>query len=136
MLRFGFLPSDFNPMVLMLGEAEDLRALASVLRGFARTQEEVRLEALAFCAAANETRLALVPAADAQAGLHRLAGPGWPFAWPLDPERASRCADAIDALAQRDRAAGSELLEEEGDVALKISRGEYTDDFLRPQPSS
>jgi hypothetical protein len=30
MLRIGFLPSDFNPMVLMLGEAGDLRLLASV----------------------------------------------------------------------------------------------------------
>jgi hypothetical protein len=37
MLRVGFLPSDFNPMMLMLGEAEDLRLLAGVLRRFART---------------------------------------------------------------------------------------------------
>ena len=36
MLRIGFLPSDFNPMVLMLGEADDLRLLAGVLRRFAR----------------------------------------------------------------------------------------------------
>ena len=32
MLRIGFLPSDFNPMMLMLGEAEDFRALAGALR--------------------------------------------------------------------------------------------------------
>ena len=32
MLRIGFLPSDFNPMLLMLGEQEDLRALGGVLR--------------------------------------------------------------------------------------------------------
>ena len=38
MMRIGFLPSDFNPMVLMLGEAEDLRLLAAVLRRFAREQ--------------------------------------------------------------------------------------------------
>ena len=31
MLRLGFLPSDFNPMLLMLGEVEDLRALGGVL---------------------------------------------------------------------------------------------------------
>ncbi len=36
MLRVGFLPSDFNPMVLVLGEAEDLRLFAGVLRRFAR----------------------------------------------------------------------------------------------------
>ena len=48
MLRIGFLPSDFNPMVLMLGEAEDLRLLAGVLRQFAREQSDVRLDRLGF----------------------------------------------------------------------------------------
>ena len=43
MLRIGFLPSDFNPMLLMLGEAEDFRALAGVLRRFARDGGSVRL---------------------------------------------------------------------------------------------
>ena len=51
MLRVGFLPSDFNPMVLMLGEAEDLRLLAGVLRRFARERTDVRLNELGFCAA-------------------------------------------------------------------------------------
>ena len=51
MLRIGFLPSDFNPMVLMLGEAEDLRLLAGVLRQFAREQSDVRLDGLGFCTA-------------------------------------------------------------------------------------
>ena len=51
MLRIGFLPSDFNPMVLMLGEAEDLRLLAGVLRQFAREQSDVRLDRLGFCTA-------------------------------------------------------------------------------------
>ena len=43
MMRIGFLPSDFNPMVLMLGEAEDFWALAGVLRGFARAPSELRV---------------------------------------------------------------------------------------------
>src|SRR6476619_6189713 len=51
MLRVGFLPSDFNPMMLMLGEAEDLRRLAAVLRRFARELTDVRLNALGCCAA-------------------------------------------------------------------------------------
>jgi hypothetical protein len=50
-LRIGFLPSDFNPMVLLLGEAEDFRALGGVLRQFAREPTAVRLDRLAFCAA-------------------------------------------------------------------------------------
>ena len=48
MLRVGFLPSDFNPMLLILGEAEDLRLLAGVLRRFARELSDVRLDQLGF----------------------------------------------------------------------------------------
>ncbi|MGA9866675.1 MAG: hypothetical protein WBQ75_09565 [Acetobacteraceae bacterium] len=129
MLRFGFLPSDFNPMVLMLGEAEDLRALAGVLRGFARTPTEISLETLGFCAAVNETRIVLDTGPTA--GLRRLPEPGHVFAWTLDPACARHHADLIDALTQADRPAGSEVLED-GSIALKVSRGEYTDDFLRP----
>ena len=51
MLRVAFLPSDFNPMVLMLGEAEDLRALSFALRRFAREGGELLLDAQTFCAA-------------------------------------------------------------------------------------
>lgn len=51
MLRIGFLPSDFNPMLLILGEQEDLRALGGVLRQFARDGKTVRLHELTFCAA-------------------------------------------------------------------------------------
>ena len=50
MLRVGFLPSDFNPMMLMLGEADDLRLLAGVLRRFSRERADVRLDELGFCA--------------------------------------------------------------------------------------
>ena len=32
MMRIGFLPSDFNPMLLMLGKAEDFRALGGATR--------------------------------------------------------------------------------------------------------
>ena len=53
MLRIGFLPSDFNPMVLMLGEVEDLRLLAGVLRRFAREPADVRLDELGFCTAVH-----------------------------------------------------------------------------------
>ena len=43
MMRIGFLPSDFNPMILMLAEAEDCRALGGVLRQFARERNDIRI---------------------------------------------------------------------------------------------
>jgi hypothetical protein len=130
MMRIGFLPSDFNPMVLMLGEAEDFRALGGVLRGFARQPRDTRLDTLGFCAA-TQTRL-LLTASDGPAGIHAEAGGG--FVWRIDPQRATRFATQIDALAELDRLAGSEMLEcsTEEEIPVKLSRGEYTDDFLLP----
>ncbi len=131
MLRFGFLPSDFNPMVLMLGEAEDFRALSAVLRGFARAPAELALHDLGFCQAARETRITLLPTSNASSGLHVLPGVGHAFAWRLDSAQAVVCAERVETLARADRPAGSEAFEA-GDVPLKLSRGEYTEDYLAP----
>ena len=132
MLRLGFLPSDFNPMLLMLGEAEDLRALAGVLRRFAREGGGVALDEMAFCAAWR-TQVTLSAGTDPgkPPGLHPLDDTGC-FVWRLDAIRASAFAELVEALAAPGQVAGSEMLEcgiaEE--IPVKVSRGEYTDDFL------
>jgi hypothetical protein len=130
MLRIGFLPSDFNPMLLMLGEQEDLRALGGVLRRFARDGGAVRLDELAFCAA-HGTRVTLTGGAGPP-GLHVLPDASDAFVWRLDAERAAAFAESVDDLAAASRRAGSEFLEctQEEEIPVKISRGEYTDDFL------
>lgn len=129
MLRVGFLPSDFNPMVLMLGEAEDLRLLAGVLRRFAREQTDVRLSELGFCAAPRTT--VTLTASQGAPGIQP-AGDNH-FAWRLDANQAATFADQIDQLAIPSRTAGSEILEctTEEEIPVKISRGEYTEDFLQ-----
>jgi hypothetical protein len=129
MLRIGFLPSDFNPMVLMLGGAEDLRLLAGVLRRFAREPADVRLDQLGF---SDTLRTAItITALPGVPGIQPVADGG--FLWRLDATQAAAFADQIDQLAIPSRTAGSEILEcttEEG-IPVKVSRGEYTDDFLR-----
>ena len=122
MLRIGFLPSDFNPMVLMLGESEDLHRLAATLRRFAREPAEASLDA---------SRIRLT-ASDGPLGIHATGEDGT-FLWRLDAAHAVTFADQIDALAQPARLAGSEILEctTEEEIPVKVSRGEYTDDFLR-----
>ena len=134
MLRIGFLPSDFNPMLLMLGEPEDLRALGGVLRQFARDGGTVQLDELAFCTA-RSTRVLLSNSAG-QPGLHALPDAANAFEWRLDAQRAATFADAMDDLATASRKAGSELLEctQQEEIQVKVSRGEYTDDFLRGDP--
>jgi hypothetical protein len=131
MLRIGFLPSDFNPMLLLLAEADDLRALGGALRRFARDGVPLRLDSLS-CCAAGRTRVEL--RADAGApGLHALAGAADSFVWRLDAATARTCAAQLDDLAAPSRVAGSEMLDDAGAGAIpvKVSRGEYTDDFLR-----
>src|SRR5690348_11168554 len=102
MLRVGFLPSDFNPMVLMLGEAEDLRLLASVLRRFAREQTDVRLDQLVFCAAPRT--VVTVTVSPGAPGIQAVTDNN--FVWRLDPDRAAAFADQIDQLTAPSRTAG------------------------------
>ncbi len=130
MLRIGFLPSVFNPMLLMLGEQEDLRALGGMLRQFARDGGAVRLEELPFCAASG-TRVTLAGGAGAP-GLHALPDEPGAFVWRLDAQLAAAFALSVDDLAAASRKAGSELLEctQQEEIPVKVSRGEYTDDFL------
>ncbi len=128
MMRIGFLPSDFNPMILMLGEAEDCRALGGVLRRFARDGADVVFGDLGFCQAAGvDVRLT---ASAGPAGVEHREGRS--FIWRVPPEIAAGFAERLDDLAEPGRVAGSENLDcgtEEG-IAVKVSRGEYTDDFL------
>jgi hypothetical protein len=129
MLRIGFLPSDFNPMVLMLGEAEDLRLLAAVLRRFAHEQTDVPLDQLGFCTGLRTA--VTVTASPGAPGIQPVADSR--FVWRIDAQLATEFADQIDQLAVPSRAAGSEILEctTEEEIPVKISRGEYTEDFLR-----
>lgn len=127
MLRIGYLPSDFNPMVLVLGEAEDLRLLAGVLRHFARDRADVALHQLGFCAAASAITLtssAGAPGVQPSGDNH--------FQWRVTAEQAADFAARINALATESRSAGSEYLEctTGEELPVKVSRGEYTDDFL------
>ena len=122
MLRVGFLPSDFNPMVLMLGEPEDLHRLAATLRQFARAPVETPLERSCVRLTGSSGPL----------GVHPAGEPGR-FVWRLDAHLAATFADQIDQLAVPSRRAGSEILActTGEEIPVKVSRGEYTDDFLR-----
>jgi len=132
-MRIGFLPSDFNPMLLMLGEAEDCRALGGVFRRFARDGADVVFADLGFCQAAGvEVRLT---ASTGPPGVQRSGEHG--FFLRVSSATASGFAEQLDDLADPNRVAGSEILNcgTEDGIAVKVSRGEYTDDFLAGHPS-
>ena len=128
MLRFEFMPSDFHPLYLFLGEGPDLAALAKLLRRFAE-QPQTFAVAERIPGATSRNELVLAPADDGEFGMRDLGGR---FAWKLTDWQAERIAERIELLTPKDSKSGSEILEigSEGEIPVKVSRGEFTDDFL------
>ncbi|WP_428487308.1 hypothetical protein [Rhodopila sp.] len=128
MMRIGFLPSDFNPMILMLAEAEDIRALGGVLRRFAREGRDLAFRDLGFCRTAGIDLL--LTGSAGSAGVQRRDKSA--FVWRVPADLAAGFADRLDDLAEPGRIAGSEALDcgTVDGITVKVSRGEYTDDFL------
>ncbi|MES2196128.1 MAG: hypothetical protein V4517_17050 [Pseudomonadota bacterium] len=130
MLRFDHLPSDFNPMFLFLGERQDLAALADLLRSFAREPRQLDLgEQL--CGARSRTTLLLVPAEEKD-GEFGVKQDREGFRWALNSWQAEKIAERIDRLTPAHQKSGSDIIElgVEGEIPVKISLGEFTDDFL------
>jgi len=127
MLRFEYMPSDFHPLFLFLGEAADLAALAKLLRRFAENPQAV-VVAERIPGAVSRNELVLTPADD-EFGMRDLGGR---FAWKLTDWQAKRIAERIELLTPTDNKSGSEIVEigSEGEISVKVSRGEFTDDFL------
>lgn len=127
MLRFEYMPSDFHPLFLFLGEAADLAALARLLRRFAEKPQAIAV-AERIPGAVSRNELVLTPA-DEEFGMRDLGGR---FAWKLTDWQAERIAERIELLTPEDNKSGSELVEigSEGEIPVKVSRGEFTDDFL------
>jgi hypothetical protein len=129
MLRFEYMPSDFHPVFLFLGEGPDLAALAKLLRRFAESPQTFAI-AERIPDAISRDELVLMPAEDnGEFGLRNLGGR---FAWKLTDWQAARIAERIELLTPVDNKSGSEILEigSDGEIPVKVSRGEFTDDFL------
>ncbi|MCP3414914.1 hypothetical protein NLM16_12445 [Bradyrhizobium brasilense] len=127
MLRFEYMPSDFHPLFLFLGEAADLAALAMLLRRFAEDPQSIAV-AERIPSAVSRDALVLAPADD-EFGMRDLGGR---FAWKLTDWQAERIAERIELLTPEDSKSGSEIVEigSDGEIPVKLSRGEFTDDFL------
>src|SRR6267378_5172107 len=131
MLRFDYMQSDFHPLFLFLGESEDLTALAALLRTFAERPRPLNVgEQLKGCR--SNVRLTVVPeeGATGNYGL-RPDGPG-SFRWGLNAWQALAIAGRIELLTPAHNKSGSEIIElgTDDEIPVKISLGEFTDDFL------
>jgi hypothetical protein len=130
MLRFDYLPSDFNPMFLFLGERQDLTALAGLLRSFATSPRRLDVREQ-ISSAKSRTTVQLVPAEDA-AGDFGMKQNHEVFRWHLNAWQAEKIAERIELLTPAHQKSGSDIIElgVEGEIPVKISLGEFTDDFL------
>ena len=130
MLRFDHLPSDFNPMFLFLGEKQDLAALADLLRSFASSPRQIDVRKH-LSGARSRTTLRLVPAED-DAGNFGMKQDHEGFRWTLNSWQAEKIAERIELLTPAHQKSGSDIIElgVEGEIPVKISLGEFTDDFL------
>lgn len=135
MLRFDHMPSDFNEIFLFLGNREELMKLARLLRDFSDDPREIDIRA-ALPDAGGSSQLSLMPAegTDAPYGL-RMTGDKNHFNWVLNGWIAGQIALRVDALTAEDLKSGNDILELglEGEIPVKISRGEFTDNFLTPK---
>jgi hypothetical protein len=127
MLRFEFMPSDFQPIFLFIGEGPDLAALAKLLRRFAESGQEMPVGET-IPGAKWSAPLTLAPP-DGEFGMRDLGGK---FCWKLNEWQAASIADRIDLLTPANHKSGSDILEvgSDGEIPVKVSRGEFTDDFL------
>jgi hypothetical protein len=127
MLRYEYMPSDFHPLFLVLGDGPDLAALAKLLRRFAENPMPIAV-AERIPGTTSRDALMLTPADD-WFGMRDLGGR---FAWKLTGWQAEQLAERVEILAHKDNKSGSEILEigSEGEIPVKVSRGEFTDDFL------
>jgi len=132
MLRFRYMPSDFHPLILVLGAPDDLCKLSAMLHSFAIHRTDMRLEEADFCAATS-TRIRLT-AGDGRQGVWPADGEVDSFFWRLDADAAERFAGTVNDLVAFGQLSGSEILDcgVIGEVPVKVSHGEFTDDFLLP----
>ena len=127
MLRYEYMPSDFNPIFLILGDQGDLARLSATLRLFARQGGTM---ALAEQMPEFQPQTPLTIASPGEVFGLRRSGPH--FVWYLNEWQALHVADRIEALAAPEARSGSDIFEigSEGEIPVKVSRGEFTDDFL------
>lgn len=131
MLSFVYMPSDYHPLLLVLGEHDDLDSFSACLASFARQPSDVNLK-LALTARAGGAQVILRPAAT-DTGLRQEAPGADRLIWAITPETATAFADEVARLVADTALAGSVTLEIGviDEVKVQVSCGEWEDPAIR-----
>ena len=132
MLRMSYMPSDFHPIVLMIGQAEGVRSLADALDAFAGDGDPLALRD-GRGIVSEDTEVTLRVPDNGRIGMFPPAA-GRDLDWWLTRDDAAAFADEVRALADGGAPSGSVALDCDvlGEVVVKVSIGEWEEGFLDP----
>jgi len=136
MLRMQFMPSDFDPQLLILGDKSDIAAFADILSQFSATGTPTSLnDSGIFSENTTAVLQELGRQADAHLGL-------WPeptgivgeheLVWTLTRDHAKKFENDVRKVADGTKLSGSTVLEVEAlnEIRAHVSIGEFEDNFL------
>jgi hypothetical protein len=130
MLRMSYMPSDFHPIVLMIGSASDILSLSKCLRAFSSDGAPRALVADGGIASRDTEVVLREPASDGIGMFPRASSRC--LDWYLTRPDAAALAEEVEALAAENAPSGSVTLEcgRLDEVRVKVSIGEWEEGFL------
>lgn len=135
MLRFDHMPSDFHPIFLFLGTKDELAEVAQVLEDFSENPREIDLrEAISDTEGQSQLKIVHAEGMEAPYGM-RPTDDEKQYQWVLNAWQAGEIAKRVRALTPPELKSGNDIVEMglEGEIPVKFSRGEFTDNFLTPK---
>ena len=133
MLRMSYMPSDFHPILLILGTPEQLLGLADTLEGFSQTGGRLVLNDSGIFS--TDTRVVIEEIdldGPAKAGIWQADSGTAHLVWRLTRHYAWIFSNEVANLANSGELAGSVTLECDvlGEIRAKISIGEWEENYL------
>ncbi|WP_300587340.1 hypothetical protein [Marivita sp.] len=133
MLRMSFMPSDFHPILLVLGQANELLVLADALEKFSEQGDRLVLNDEGVFS--TDTRVELHetdPDTGEILGLWQASPGGSELIWRIPKPYARIFSNEVANLANSGDCAGSATLECDvlGEIRVKVSIGEWEENYL------
>lgn len=133
MLRMSYMPSDFHPVLLVLGNADELMVLADALEAFSESGKSVVLNDVGVYS--TDTHVTLEECdldSDVKPGLWKARPGATDLVWRLPKRYAWIFSNEVANLATSGEPAGSVTLECEviREIKVKVSIGEWEDHYL------
>lgn len=132
MLRFHYMPSDFHPLLLIVGERSDISVLGDLFSSFSQSRHETRVDSLpSFGYQSIGITIVPVDSNDSRGVILSPEG-GESMIWELSSDKALEYAEEIAEIVDGKSKSGSCFLEigYVGEIRAKVVFGEFDDSYL------